>query len=248
MTHWPILTRVYFQPYSLLQTPKLSRRRGVGGNLTGSWLYSVNQHCSPIMSAPLQYTCVLCSPVLQSSVFCCLRAYITPKISKRSKRIYFWSLCPDFSMLGVDVLLHNIWPFRAQGTVSDKQWCPLFTGSYGTRYPPGRLGWHFRWVWSRQGCPLESGWWTWSQTGWRHRPIAAKTSESVSHLAKAGGWGSYRMKRQTHQERFKRRLYFASEEVVPVYMPEEWMGLGNTHTEVRLGEFMTSELLSNDDL
>lgn len=22
---------------------------------------------------------------------------------------------------------------------------------------PGRLGWHFRWAWSRQGYPLESG-------------------------------------------------------------------------------------------
>lgn len=67
-----------------------------------------------------------------------------------------------------------------------KQWNPLFSGRYRTSYPPGRLDWHFHWVWSRQGCPLESGWWTWSQTGWHHRLIAAKRSRPVNHLAGTG--------------------------------------------------------------
>lgn len=170
---------------------------------------------------------LILSGVAKQRLLPLVRLYNSKDIQEKQNNL-FLAFVSWFLNVRRGLLLHNIWPFCAQGTVSDKQWCPLFTGSDGTRYPPGRLGWHFRWVWSRRGCPLESGWWTWSQTGWRHQPIAAKTSESVSHLAKTGRWGSYRMKRQTHQERFKRRFYFASEEVIPVYMPEEWMGLGNT--------------------
>jgi len=35
---------------------------------------------------------------------------------------------------------------------------------------------------------------------------------------------------QTYQVWFEWRLYFASQEVIPIYMTEEWVGLGNTMT------------------
>lgn len=115
--------------------------------------------------------------------------------------------------------------------------------THRTSYSPGRLDWHFRWALSRQGCQLESGWWTWSQTDWRHQLIAAKRSRSVYYLEGTGQRGCCCL-RKTHQERFKWRLYFASEEVIPVYMPEKWVGLWKIRAAAGASYFMTITKLS----
>lgn len=43
-------------------------------------------------------------------------------------------------------------------------------------------------------------------------------------------------KEENYQERFERRLYFVSEEVIPVHVSEEGMGLGK-----RTGGLMRAE-------
>lgn len=102
-----------------------------------------------------------------------------------------------------------------------------------TRHSPGRLDWRFHWAWSRRDCPLESDWWTWSQTGWHHQPISDKIWGSVKHLCRDRSHWTMLCYRWTHQERFKWRLYFACEEVLPIYMPEECVGLGERTTTAK---------------
>lgn len=55
--------------------------------------------------------------------------------------------------------------------------------------------------------------------------LLPKQTGQLYHLEATGRRGGCCKKRPTHQERFEWGLYFASEEVIPVYMTEEWVGL-----------------------
>lgn len=70
---------------------------------------------------------------------------------------------------------------------------------------------------------LESNWLASSADCWQDKGV----SESPVKYGPRGSCCVQKIHLKSYQERLKWRLDFVSKEVIPVYVPEEWVGLGN---------------------